>query len=197
MTEETNVTNQQTVTTAETAGAQDAQQEQVQDVQTYTADEVARMLQQETDRRVTSALAKQKKEYEQKLSLAKLDGVERERAEAANRIADLEAQLTDYKQRDRKNEAKAVFATRGLPTALVDHITLTDDVEQNQKLIEELDGAWKAALAEAVKQKFAGNGKVTVGTTPADAPDPKKMSLADKQRLYNEDPAKYNALYGK
>ena len=48
---------------------------------TYTKDEVMALLQQEADRRVSSALKKQAAKYEKQLSLSKLDGDEREKAE--------------------------------------------------------------------------------------------------------------------
>jgi hypothetical protein len=55
----------------------------------YTADEVAKLLQKETDKRVTQALKTQQKKYEQQLSLSKLDGTERALAEKDNKIAEL------------------------------------------------------------------------------------------------------------
>ena len=42
---------------------------QQQEAKTYTAEEVAKLIQAEADRRTNQALAKQKKEYEKKLSL--------------------------------------------------------------------------------------------------------------------------------
>ena len=39
----------------------------------YTQDEVTKLIQAEADRRTNQALAKQKKEYEKKLSLSSLD----------------------------------------------------------------------------------------------------------------------------
>ena len=40
------------------------------DVKTYTAEEVSKLIQAEADRRTNQALAKQKKEYEKKMSLS-------------------------------------------------------------------------------------------------------------------------------
>ena len=48
-----------------------------QEVKTYTQDEVLKLLQSETDKRVTAALKTQQKKYEKQLSLSKLDGSER------------------------------------------------------------------------------------------------------------------------
>ena len=67
-----------------------------QEVQTYTKEEVLKLLQSETDKRVSQALKTQQKKYEKELSLSKLDGSEREKAEKDNRIAELEEQLAAF-----------------------------------------------------------------------------------------------------
>ena len=64
-----------------------------EDVKTYTQEEVLALLQSETDKRVSQALKTQQKKYEKQLSLSKLDGSEREKAEKDNRIQELEEQL--------------------------------------------------------------------------------------------------------
>ena len=64
-----------------------------EEIKTYTQEEVLALLQSETDKRVTSALKKQQAKYEKQLSLSKLDGDERAKAEKDNRIAELEEQL--------------------------------------------------------------------------------------------------------
>ena len=46
---------------------------QAEEVKTYTAEEVAKLVQAESDRRTNQALAKQKREYEKKMSLSNLD----------------------------------------------------------------------------------------------------------------------------
>ena len=53
----------------------------VEETKTYTQEEVLKLLQSETDKRVNQALATQQKKYEKQLSLSKLDGDERAKAE--------------------------------------------------------------------------------------------------------------------
>ena len=65
-------------------GADGAQEE----IKAYTQEEVLALLQSESDKRVTAALKKQQAKYEKQLSLSKLDGAERERAEKDSRIAE-------------------------------------------------------------------------------------------------------------
>ena len=57
---------------------------------TYTQEEVLKLIQAEADRRTNQALKTQAKKYEKQLSLSKLDGDEREKAEKDNKIAELE-----------------------------------------------------------------------------------------------------------
>ena len=66
---------------------------QSEEVKTYTQEEVLALLQSETDKRVSQALKTQQKKYEKQLSLSKLDGDERAKAEKDNRIAELEEHL--------------------------------------------------------------------------------------------------------
>lgn len=66
------------------------------ETKTYTQEEVLALLQSESDKRVTAALKKQQQKYEKQLSLSKLDGDEREKAEKDNRIAELEEQLAQF-----------------------------------------------------------------------------------------------------
>ena len=83
--EELNITSNEAVETTE-----QTQEETTE--RTYTKDEVLAMLQSESDKRVAQALKTQQKKYEKQLSLSKLDGSEREKAEKDNRIAELEEQ---------------------------------------------------------------------------------------------------------
>jgi hypothetical protein len=61
-----------------------------QEAKTYTEEEVKKLLQAETDRRVTQALDKQKKKYEKEISLSQLDEEARNQAEKDMKIAELQ-----------------------------------------------------------------------------------------------------------
>ena len=71
---------------------------------TYTQEEVLALLQSESDKRVTEALKKQQRKYEKQLSLSKLDGDEREKAEKDNKIAELEEKLLEFQTERNKSE---------------------------------------------------------------------------------------------
>ncbi|MBE6782966.1 MAG: DUF4355 domain-containing protein [Ruminococcaceae bacterium] len=98
-------------------------------VKTYSQEEVLALLQSETDKRVTEALRKQQRKHEKELSLSKLDGSEREKAEKDNRIAELEEQLAQFQIERNKSELKSVLSSRGLSAEFADIINISDDIE--------------------------------------------------------------------
>ena len=110
-------------------GAIEEGAQQQEEVKTYTQDEVLALIQSEADKRVSQALKTQQKKYEKQLSLSKLDGDEREKAEKDNRIAELEEQLAKFEIERNKSELKSVLASRGLSAEFADIINITDDIE--------------------------------------------------------------------
>ena len=167
------------------------------EVKTYTQDEVLALLQSETDKRVSQALKTQQKKYEKQLSLSKLDGEERAKAEKDNRIAELEEQLAQFQVERNKSELKSVLATRGLSAEFADIINITDDIEASQMNIDKLDKLFKAAVKAEVEKRLSGtaprgNATATKEITKDDA---KKMSLAEMTKLMSENPETYNKLF--
>lgn len=125
---------------------------------TYTAEEVQALLQSEADKRVTAALkkaeAKHKKELQKTQSLARLDGVEREKAEQAARIAELEEMLTGYQVEKNKSEIKSVLASRCLSAEFADLLQIGEDIEAAQASIDAFDKLFKAAVKAEVERGF-------------------------------------------
>lgn len=165
---------------------------------TYTQDEVLKLLQSETDKRVSAALKKQQVKYEKQLSLSKLDGNEREKAEKDNRIAELEEQLAAFQIERNKSELKSVLSTRGLSAEFADIISISDDIEEAQANIEKLDRLFKGAVKAEVEKRLAGNVPKGNGasTTEITKESAKKMSMAELDRLSRENPELFNKLFG-
>lgn len=171
---------------------------------TYTQEQVAKLLQQESDRRVSQALAKQKKEivkeYEQKLSLSKLDDNEREKAEQANTIAELREQLAAFQIEKNRSELKSVLSSRGLSAEFADIITINDDIEESQRNIDTLDKLFKAAVRAEVEKRLAGsapkgNGNGSVNPATMTKEKLKNMTIAELQEYKNRFPEEYKRLY--
>lgn len=186
MTEETNINVNNPVV-----------EETTEETKTYTAEEVAKMVQAEADRRTNQALAKQKKEYEKKLSLSSLDEQQRKEAEAQMRIEELQNQLAAFQIEKNKSEVKSVLGSRGLDARFADIINITDDLEASQANIDLLDKLFKEAVKNEVEKRLAGNApkgnNSTGGIITKD--DFKKMSLAELQKLKATNPTLYNNLY--
>jgi len=176
-------------------GAQDAGAEEIK---TYTQEEVLALLQSETDKRVNQALAKQQKKYEKQLSLSKLDGSEREKAEKDNRIAELEEQLAQFHIERNRSELKSVLSSRGLSAEFADIISITDDIEASQSNIDKLDKLFKAAVRAEVEKRLAGNAPRGNGSAPAEITKEtaRKMSMAEIAELQRTNPEQFAKLFG-
>ena len=168
-----------------------------EEVKTYTQDEVLKLLQSETDKRVTQALATQQKKYEKKLSLSKLDGDEREKAEKDDRIAELEEQLAQFHIEKNRSELKSVLSSRGLSAEFADIISINDDIEASQANIDKLDKLFKAAVKLEVEKRLAGNAPKGNGGGSAEITkeSAKKLSMAEMAALKDSNPELYNKLF--
>ena len=169
----------------------------VEEVKTYTQDEVLALLQSETDKRVSQALKTQQKKYEKQLSLSKLDGDERAKAEKDNRIAELEEQLAAFQIEKNRSELKSVLSSRGLSAEFADIIAINDDIEVSQANIEKLDKLFKAAVKTEVEKRLAGNAPKGNGGTPAEITKEaaSKMSMAELNKLAETNPELFNKLF--
>ena len=167
------------------------------DVKTYTQEEVLKLIQSEADRRTNQALAKQKKEYERKMSLSKLDDDERAKAEKDNRIAELEEQLAQFQIERNKSELKSVLSSRGLSAEFADIIAINDDIEASQANIDKLDKLFKAAVKAEVEKRLAGNAPKGNGNSPAEITKEsvKKMSMKELNELMENNPELFNKLF--
>ena len=158
---------------------------------------IAQMLQAEADRRTNQALAKQKKEYEKKLSLASLDGAEREKAEQASLIAELQEQLKEYQLEAAKSELKSVLSARGLDAQFCDMLAITEETEHNQQVIDSFDKLFKAAVKAEVEKRLAGNTPKGSGSAESAIMTKEaflKLPAHKAQELLNSNPTFYGNL---
>ena len=168
-----------------------------QEKETYTKEELLALIQSESDRRVTQALETQKKKYEKQLSLSKLDGEEREKAEKDSRIAELEEQLAAFQIEKNKSELKSVLSSRGLSAEFADILSISDDIAASQANIDKLDKLFKAAVKAEVEKRLAGstppggkNGDKEITKETA-----KKMSMAELNELASTNPELFAQLF--
>ena len=169
-----------------------------EEVKTYTQEEVMALLQSEADKRVSEALKTQAKKYEKQLSLSKLDGSEREKAEKDNRIAELEEQLAQFQIEKNRSELKSVLASRGLSAEFADVIVINDNLEESQANIDKLDKLFKAAVKTEIEKRLAGSapkGNSTGAPAELTKEAVKKMSLAELTTLKETQPEVYNKFF--
>lgn len=168
-----------------------------QETKTFTYEEVMALIQSESDKRTNQALAKQKKQYEKQLSLSKLDGDEREKAEKDNKIAELEQMIAEMNVERNKSELKSVLASRGLSAEFCDILQITDDIEASQANIDKLDKLFKAAVRAEVEKRLAGNTPKGNGSGAAEITKEtaKKMSIAEMNKLATENPELFAKLF--
>lgn len=168
-----------------------------EETKTYTQEEVVALLQKNGDRRVQQALAKQKKQYEKQISLSKLDGDEREKAEKDAKIQELEEKLSAFEQEKNRSELKSVLASRGLSAEFADIVLITNDLEESQANIDKLDKLFKAAVKAEVEKRLAGNTPKGNGVIPTELTreDAKKMSIQELNDLAVKQPELFNKLF--
>lgn len=168
-----------------------------EETKTYTQEEVLALIQSEADKRVTEALKTQKKKYDKELSLSKLDGDEREKAEAQNRIAELEEQLAAFQIEKNRSELKSVLASRGLSAEFADIILINDDITASQANIDKLDKLFKEAVKLEIEKRLAGNVPKGNGGSPVAITKEtlSKMSIAELQKFKQSNPELYTQLY--
>lgn len=164
---------------------------------TYTEDEVKKLLQAETDRRVSQALDKQKKKYEKEISLSQLDEEQRTQAEKDMKIAELQDQLKEFTILQNKNEVIKVLNARGLNPTFADLIEIGEDVAEAQAKIEQLDKLFKQAVADEIKKRLS-SGTPNIGNSAPENEITKekfqKMTLAQQSALFAENPELFKQL---
>ena len=132
--------------------------------QTFTFDEVMKLIQSETDKRVTQALKKQEKDFKKQMSLSGLDEQQRAIAERDQTIAEQMERIQALTIAQNKAELTKTLAARGLPVEFADVIEVGDDAEAAQKKVDALDAAFKRAIEAAVNQRLAGGSLPGKGT---------------------------------
>lgn len=170
--------------------------ENQQETKTYSAEEVAKLIQAEADRRTNQALAKQKKEYEKKLSLSSLDEQQRKEAEAQMKIEELQSQLAAFQIEKNRSELKSVLGSRGLSAEFADILSISDDLEESQANIDKLDKLFKAAVKAEVEKRLVGNSPKGSGgqSQPMTKEDFLKLPMHEMQRLMDSNKEFYTNL---
>lgn len=191
MSEETNVKGSVDTSTVETGG--DSTEK------TYTESEVQALLQREGDRRVSSALKKQQKEFENKQAeadkLRAMDENQRKDYEYNQKLQELEQREREFTIAQNKLEATKVLANRELPIEFVDYI-VAEDADTMMENISVFERAFKSAVADAVAKKIASPAPKggTVKQTGMTKEEFRKLSVAQQSELFRTNPELYRQM---
>jgi NADH:ubiquinone oxidoreductase subunit C len=194
--------NLQLFAEAEQTGAENTEtsedsgkEQQQQQPGTLTMEDVMRIVQSESDKRVTQALAKQKKEFEKQMSLSGLDEQERKSREKDQHIEELTASLREAQMKMNHLELVRTLAGRNLPVEFADLIVVGEDLEEAQKRVDALDAVFKKAVEDAVNRRIAGappaKGSGSVQMTKEQY---RRLSLAEQQALATSNPELYKRM---
>ena len=178
----------------ETPAAAEENKEQ----ETFSREEVLKLIQAESDKRVTQALATAQKKFDKQLSLSKLDDNARAVAEKDDKIAELQQQLAAFQVEKNKSELKSVLSSRGLSAEFADIINISDDIQASQANIDKLDKLFKAAVKAEVEKRLAGNAPKGSGANEASEITKEtamKMSMAELQKLAETQPELFAKLF--
>ena len=163
----------------------------------YTLEEVQKLIQSETDKRITQAQKKWQKEHERALALAGMSDDARAAAQKDDRIKDLEAKLQEANRFKARSAVVTLLSDKGLPAQLADAIQIDpEDDEMNAARVNALDTAIRAAVEAQVKQRLAGHAPGSKsGQTPTMTREQyRKLSLNEKQQLARTDPETYKQM---
>lgn len=133
---------------------EDATQEQAEKVETFTKEEVMKLIQQESDKRVTQALATAQKKHEKELERATMSAEEKKNAEKDELIAELQAQVKANAIERNRSELKTILSQKGMPVIFADLFEVGEDIENTKKLIDELEKVRKADITTEVERRM-------------------------------------------
>ena len=178
-------------------GQQNAGTEQNEDTstpKTYTQEELDSILQKETDRRVSQALATQERKNIAKMREAEKLSRMSESEQAEYRLRAKEEELEKREREicllENKAEASKILADKGLPIGFLDFVVSETADEMNER-IQKIEKTWKTALKQEVEKRLGNSSKSPSASTPLTKEAFDKMSLKQKNELYKTDKELY------
>lgn len=159
----------------------------------YTKEEVLKLIQSESDRRVQQAIEKINKKHtkqlEQQRTLSALDDDERKAAEKDIRIHELEEELEKAQLSNTKAEIAKVLSNRGMSVELVDFVVTSNDEEECLNKINILEKIYKDMVKKEVgeRMKGFGGGQLSSNGSKNGAITKEqfsKMSLSERNEVY-------------
>lgn len=175
--------------------------ETVEETKTYTQAEVDKMLQSETDRRVTEALKKQARKNQDAIKeaekLAKMNSEEKYAYELEQREQAIIAKERELALAENKNVASKILADKGISLDLVEFV-IAEDAETMKANIDTLERAFKKSVKSEVEKRL-GTTTPKKNLTSSDELTKErfmKLSLREQQDILNTNPDLMKSLLG-
>ena len=187
--------------TTETTNEGQSINENVEETKTYTQAEVDKMLQSETDRRVTEALKKQARKNQDAIKeaekLAKMNSEEKYAYELEQREQAIIAKERELALAENKNVASKILADKGISLDLVEFV-IAEDAETMKANIDTLERAFKKSVKSEVEKRL-GTTTPKKNLTSSDELTKErfmKLSLREQQDILNTNPDLMKSLLG-
>lgn len=176
---------------------------QEESVKTYTQEEMDRLLQSESDKRVTQARAKFEEDFKVKLEaekseavkLASLSEEERYKAELAKEREAFERERATFRKSQLEAETIKQLSSNNLPIEFSSYL-LADDAETIKNNIASFSEQWTSAIQNEVHNRLKGSTPQSsnrqAGTITKEQFN--KLSLDEKMNLYEDNPELYKQL---
>ena len=166
--------------------------------ETFTREEVERLLQQEGDRRVAQALkkadVKRERAVREAQKLAAMNEDEQARYQLEQRQRELDEREARIALLENTAEATKILSEKGLPPALVD-LVVAADADDMMARITLLDKWVKQAVKGEVEHRLASAAPRAAGASEGmSRADFAKLPLQKQQELYRQDPELYRKM---
>ncbi len=168
---------------------------------TYTREEVEQLLQQEADRRVNEAMQRAKRQKEAAVKEAEKLAAMSAEQKVQYQLEQKERELAEREERlavaENTAEATKILAEKGIRTGLVKFVVAAD-AQTMMDNINALEKEFKASVKAEVEKRLAGT--TPRRNLPPDQAIDKaafgRMTLAQQQELYTNNPELYKQLTG-
>lgn len=162
----------------------------------FTEAEVNELLQKETDKRVTSALTKQKNKYDEAQKLADMSLDEKSKYTLSKREEELAERESKILKQELLNEVSKQMTEKNLPSEAASFL-VAQDAEQSAMNINKFQELFqKAVQLEVTKRVSVGTPNAATGADNGAITKEQfnKMNVRQQAQLYQTQPKVYEAL---
>lgn len=165
------------------------------EVKTYSQEEVDKLIQQASDKRVSQALETAKQKWEKETTAAKLASMSE--SEQVNHLKEqLEQEKAELHKEKVFMEVSKQFAAKNLPASFAKYVGGT--AEEVAETLAQFETEWQEALEQALKQKLATGSHSPKSSNSQGKLMTKEefqaLSYNDRLKLYKENPELFNKL---